>query len=174
MTISDWTQKENRARDFYAKFGFAFSEAQILERAVIGVLSAHIAYTKSGRISKNEIAELIRKVEKRTLRPLIEEMKKHFEFSQDDLASLEVALKCRNDLAHGFLWKNGRTMVAPGGLEKLTLELEGITHILIKARRIADAAYAALLKRAGLDRPEYEAAFQEHLRKEYERIQKEE
>ena len=172
MKTPAWLEREAHARDFYAKLGFAFSEAQILERAVMGVLSSHMVFTKSGRVTKETLAELVQKIERRTFGPLLKEMKDAFTFTDRDLTKLKEALKLRNDLAHGFLWRNANAMIAPRGLEKLTAELDEIVQVIFEATRIADSAFNALLERAGLNGPEYEATFQMYLREEYERIRK--
>ena len=95
-----WASQEEW--DAYAWFGFAISEAQMLEKQLLVIATALATAEESPGNPKSEWFGLYDTLGRLTLGQLVGRIRKHDVVSAEVVERLERAVKTRNELAHKF------------------------------------------------------------------------
>jgi hypothetical protein len=150
----EWASKEEW--EAYAWFGYAMSEAQIVERHLHVIAVALSLAQREGDPSQSDWIELYDKLGELTLGKFLCHIRQYAVIPEDLMAVLKEAVKKRNALAHEFFWpqkSSGAGELAP---EEATRELQKAASLFSNLSTRLESVMWDVLGKTNLDRTEVE------------------
>lgn len=138
MNIEEKERLELSAREMFAHAGLAFYWAQLFEKGIIGLIGSVYFYKNHKVWSKQQFMQKLEKMNKKTMRPLLENAMSLVKFSEEDKAFLEKALDTRNRLTHGYFWEHYLIMMDIRGHEKVKSDMLEIQSLFRTASELVD------------------------------------
>jgi hypothetical protein len=147
---AEWATKEEW--DAYAWFGFAVSEAQMLEKQLLVMAVALALGEEVGDRSENSWYSLYDRLGRLHLKSLLDRVRRHATLPDDLVERLEAARKVRNALAHEFFWRRGNPEDTDRSLDIARQELVEAASLFSSLSGPLLLATDSLLENLRLDR----------------------
>lgn len=111
-----------REKQVYACYGYAMMKAQGLETTFSLVRVAFAGATRQIKW-RHEVDGIFADFEKKTFGSALKEIRKHIHWDNDIDILLHDGLSKRNELAHGFFYRNASAMISNAGKRKIVANL---------------------------------------------------
>lgn len=124
------------AREVHSQFGLAFHYAQVFEKSLCNLAVGLLSFKEKGKTPYEEYVVLAKSLETRSIGPLLAEIRKEIEFSEEQLSLMKEAKDLRNFLAHNYFWENDIFFHLEKGQLKMANDLIAMQQILLNAIQI--------------------------------------
>lgn len=143
-------------------FGAASHNAQMFEGDLISLHLLQAALKGKGNTSEQlRATETV--LTRQTLGVLVRELSPAVPVSPEVQQLWERALALRNELAHGFFWKNHARLLTAFGCDDLSSELRGAAQAFGTASEAAQAAMDTCVSLLRIDQQEWNQRIQQEL-----------
>lgn len=145
-------------KEMFANFGLTILASQALEKTLL-LLLASINCLEVGKVSKEDLYQVLNQHNRKTLGQLINALRKKVEFPKNLEADLCVALEKRNYITHHFFMDKLDILRLSRAPDKLSQELLPIRDFLLDVQRRVDSVLEVVQNQAQItsDRVEEEA-----------------
>jgi len=149
-------------RETFGWFGSAVHNAQFFEGDLIS-LHMVLAAVDGKTTTASDLKSVESAKNKETLGRLLRNLGKRLPTSQEDIDRWDRALAVRNELIHGFFWRNHARLLTPSGCREVAAELREAALLFSTASEAVRRAIEVCIDLLGIDRLVWERQVQEAL-----------
>jgi len=135
--------------EVFAFVGLALYSANLLETSIVN-LATVLDSEKVAVIKRETFIRLFETFETKTFGQLLKATRKLMPIPDEVDSKLEIALKKRNHLAHGFFREHSSDLMHPVGKQKIINELRDMIAVFQSADKLITPIYLLLWKKYGI------------------------